>query len=50
MTKKTEQRLASTRRLLDSALHLFVSQGYRYTNLERIAGAAKLSKGTVPGS
>jgi AcrR family transcriptional regulator len=47
MSKKNEQRLASTQRLLDSALHLFVSKGYRSTNLEQIAGAAKLSKGTV---
>lgn len=47
MSKKREQRLASTRRLLDSALHLFVSKGYRYTNLEGIAGAARLSKGAV---
>lgn len=47
MNKKEEQRHASTRRLLDSALHLFVSKGYRSTNLERIAGDAKLSKGAV---
>lgn len=47
MSKKKEQRLASTQRLLDSALHLFVSQGYRSTNLEQIAGDAKLSKGAV---
>jgi AcrR family transcriptional regulator len=47
MSRKKEQRLASTQRLLDSALHLFVSQGYRSTNLEQIAGAAKLSKGAV---
>ena len=47
MSKKKEQRLASTQRLLDSALHLFVSKGYRSTNLEQIAGAAKLSKGAV---
>lgn len=47
MTKKSEQRLASIGRLLDSALHLFVSQGYRSTNLERIAGDARLSKGAV---
>jgi AcrR family transcriptional regulator len=45
--KKAKQRAASTRRLLASALHLFVSKGYRSTNLEQIAGAAKLSKGTV---
>jgi AcrR family transcriptional regulator len=47
MTRKSEQRLASIQRLLDSALHLFVSNGYRSTNLERIAGDARLSKGTV---
>jgi AcrR family transcriptional regulator len=47
MSKKQEQRLASTQRLLDSALHLFVSKGYRSTNLEQIAGDARLSKGAV---
>jgi AcrR family transcriptional regulator len=47
MSTKKEQRLASTGRLLDSALHLFVSKGYGSTNLEQIAGAAKLSKGAV---
>ena len=47
MSKKREQRLASTQRLLDSALHLFVSKGYRSTNLERIAADARLSKGAV---
>lgn len=47
MSRKREQRLASTQRLLDSALQLFVSQGYRSTNLEQIAGAARLSKGAV---
>ena len=47
MTRKSEQRLASTQRLLDSALHLFVSKGYRSTNLERIAADARLSKGAV---
>jgi len=47
MNKKSEQRLASIQRLLDSALHLFVSQGYRSTNLEQIAGEARLSKGAV---
>jgi AcrR family transcriptional regulator len=47
MNRKHQQRLASTQRLLDSALHLFVSRGYRSTNLEQIAGDAKLSKGTV---
>lgn len=44
---KREQRIASIDALLDSALHLFVSQGYRSTNLERIAAAARLSKGAV---
>lgn len=33
--------------LLDAALRLFVSQGYRSTNLEQIASAAKLTKGAV---
>jgi AcrR family transcriptional regulator len=47
MNKKQEQRQASVQRLLDAALHRFVSQGYRSTNLEQIAGDAKLSKGAV---
>jgi AcrR family transcriptional regulator len=47
MNKKLQQRQASIDRLLDSALPLFVSRGYRATNLEQIAGAAKLSKGSV---
>jgi len=47
VNRKVQARRASTRRLLDSALHLFVSKGYRSTNLEQIAGAAKLSKGAV---
>lgn len=47
MNTKQAQRLASTARLLDSALHLFVSRGYRSTNLEQIAAAARLSKGSV---
>ncbi len=47
MSTKQARRLASTARLLDSALHLFVSRGYRSTNLEQIAAAARLSKGSV---
>ena len=47
MKKKIEQRQASTQKLLDAALHLFVSKGYRSTNLEQIAGAAGLTKGAV---
>lgn len=47
MNKKKQQRQASVEGLLGAALHLFVSRGYRSTNLERIAGAAKLSKGAV---
>lgn len=47
MNKKKQQRQASVEGLLQAALHLFVSRGYRSTNLERIAGAAKLSKGSV---
>ena len=45
--RKVEQRQASMDLLLDAALRLFVSQGYRSTNLEQIAGAAKLTKGAV---
>ncbi len=44
---KAQQRAASIERLLRAALKLFVSQGYRSTNLERIAGAAHLTKGAV---
>lgn len=47
MSTKQARRAASTARLLDSALHLFVSRGYRSTNLEQIAAAARLSKGAV---
>lgn len=46
-TRKASQRQASTEGLLGAALRLFVSQGYRATNLEQISGAAKLSKGAV---
>jgi AcrR family transcriptional regulator len=45
--KKVEQRQASMELLLEAALRLFVSQGYRSTNLEQIAGAAQLTKGAV---
>jgi AcrR family transcriptional regulator len=44
---KLEQRHASMELLLASALRLFVSQGYRATNLEQISGEAKLTKGAV---
>lgn len=47
MNRKAEARRASTARLLDSALRLFVSKGYGATNLETIASAARLSKGAV---
>jgi AcrR family transcriptional regulator len=47
MNKKRAQRRASIAGLLASALRLFVSRGYRSTNLERIAGDARLSKGAV---
>jgi AcrR family transcriptional regulator len=33
--------------LLQAALRLFVSQGYRSSNLEQISGAAQLTKGAV---
>ncbi|MEK0416519.1 MAG: hypothetical protein RI949_525 [Pseudomonadota bacterium] len=44
---KLEQRQTSIELLLAAALRLFVSQGYRATNLEQISGAAKLTKGAV---
>lgn len=44
---KREQREASIQRLLDAAQRLFVSQGYRQTNLDQIASAADLTKGAV---
>lgn len=44
---KVEQRQVSMELLLASALRLFVSQGYRSTNLEQISGEAKLTKGAV---
>jgi AcrR family transcriptional regulator len=46
-TKKVEQRQASMELLLEASLRLFVSQGYRATNLEQIASAARLTKGAV---
>lgn len=47
MVKKSEQRKASVEKLLQAALKLFVSQGYRSTTLEQIASAAGLTKGAV---
>ena len=44
---KAEQRAASMDLLLQAALRLFVSQGYRSSNLEQISGAAGLTKGAV---
>lgn len=44
---KAQQRQASVELLLRAALRLFVSQGYRSTNLEQISGAAGLTKGAV---
>jgi len=46
-TSKAEQRQVSIEGLLQAALRLFVSQGYRSTNLEQISGAAGLTKGAV---
>jgi AcrR family transcriptional regulator len=45
--KKQEQRQNSIESLLGAALELFVSQGYKASNLEKIAGQAKLTKGAV---
>lgn len=44
---KVQQRQNSMDLLLAAALRLFVSQGYRSTNLEQISGEAKLTKGAV---
>jgi len=44
---KAEKRQVSIEGLLQAALRLFVSQGYRSTNLEQISGAAGLTKGAV---
>lgn len=44
---KAGQRAASMDLLLQAALRLFVSQGYRSSNLEQISGAAGLTKGAV---
>jgi AcrR family transcriptional regulator len=44
---KVEQRQLSMELLLQAALRLFVSQGYRSTNLEQISSAAQLTKGAV---
>ena len=45
--QNAERREASIDLLLAAALRLFVSQGYRSTNLEQISSAAGLSKGAV---
>ena len=45
--QNAERREASIDLLLGAALRLFVSQGYRATNLEQISSAAKLTKGAV---
>ncbi|MAG97453.1 MAG: TetR/AcrR family transcriptional regulator [Alphaproteobacteria bacterium] len=44
---KREQRQASLARLSESALELFVAQGYRQTPVEQIAHAVGLTKGAV---
>jgi AcrR family transcriptional regulator len=45
--QNAERREASIELLLSAALRLFVSQGYRSTNLEQISSAAQLTKGAV---
>lgn len=45
--QNVERREASTELLLGAALRLFVSQGFRATNLEQISSAAGLTKGAV---
>ncbi len=45
--QNVERREASIELLLGAALRLFVSQGFRATNLEQISSAAGLTKGAV---
>ena len=45
--QNAERREASIELLLGAALRLFVSQGFRATNLEQISAAAGLTKGAV---
>jgi AcrR family transcriptional regulator len=45
--QNVERREASIELLLNAALRLFVSQGFRATNLEQISSAAGLTKGAV---
>ena len=45
--QNVERREASMELLLTAALRLFVSQGFRASNLEQISAAAGLSKGAV---
>lgn len=47
MKTNAEQRQHSVEKLLGAALRLFVSRGYGATTLERIAAAARLTKGAV---
>ena len=44
---KVDQRRESIEKLLAAALRLFVTLGYNATNLEKVAGAAGLTKGAV---
>ena len=46
-TTKREQREVSTEKILDSALKLFVSKGYRSATVDDIAKACELTKGAV---
>lgn len=47
VNQNVERREASIDSLLSAALRLFVSQGYRSTNLEQLSSAAGLTKGAV---
>jgi TetR/AcrR family acrAB operon transcriptional repressor len=44
---KREQREASTEKILDSAVKLFVSKGYRSATVDDIARACELTKGAI---
>jgi AcrR family transcriptional regulator len=45
--KKEEQRLSSIERIMNCALDLFVTNGYRATTVETIGARAKLTKGAI---
>lgn len=45
--RKEEQRISSTESILNSAIELFVRNGYRATTIDQIAAKAGLTKGAI---